>query len=79
MYHACFHYSLLPMPASRQQPARESTCTADRCPNPRITPSMAAPQEKDDDGRPDAALAQEAWANYRARNDSVIVDNFQGL
>lgn len=36
-------------------------------------------QEKDDDGRPDGDLAQDAWTNYRARNDSVIVDNFQGL
>lgn len=36
-------------------------------------------EEKDSDGRPDAELAAEAWENYRARNDSVVVDNFQGL
>lgn len=24
-------------------------------------------------------VAQEAWHNYRARNDSVVVDHFQGL
>ena len=36
-------------------------------------------EEKDDDGRPDTELAAEAWDNYRARNDSVIVDHFQGL
>jgi ubiquitin C-terminal hydrolase len=28
-------------------------------------------------GRPDKALAAEAWANYRKRNDSVIVDHCQ--
>ncbi len=37
------------------------------------------PQEKDADGRPDEVVAQEAWDNYRARNDSVVVDHFQGL
>lgn len=36
-------------------------------------------EEKDSDGRPDEEVALEAWDNYRARNDSVIVDNFQGL
>ncbi|KAK9816595.1 hypothetical protein WJX72_002470 [[Myrmecia] bisecta] len=36
-------------------------------------------EEKDVEGRPDKEVAQEAWDNYRARNDSVIVDNFQGL
>lgn len=36
-------------------------------------------EEKDDDRRPDSELAAEAWDNYRARNDSVIVDHFQGL
>ena len=30
-------------------------------------------------GRPDGIVAAEAWQNYRARNDSFIVDNFQGL
>lgn len=24
-------------------------------------------------------VAQEAWQSYRARNDSVVVDHFQGL
>jgi hypothetical protein len=33
--------------------------------------------EPDPAGRPDKALAAEAWANYRRRNDSVIVDHFQ--
>lgn len=36
-------------------------------------------EEKDADGRPDEEVAAEAWENYRARNDSVIVDTFQGL
>ena len=36
-------------------------------------------EEKDSDGRPDDEVAAEAWENYRARNDSVIVDHFQGL
>lgn len=36
-------------------------------------------EEKDADGRPDEEVAAEAWANYRARNDSVVVDKFQGL
>ncbi|KAK9826555.1 hypothetical protein WJX74_002546 [Apatococcus lobatus] len=35
--------------------------------------------EGDDDGRPDAAMAAQAWDNYRRRNDSVMVDHFQGL
>jgi ubiquitin C-terminal hydrolase len=34
-------------------------------------------EEKDSDSRPDAELAAEAWANYRARNDSLVVDHFQ--
>ena len=34
-------------------------------------------QEKDADGRPDEEVAQEAWQNYRKRNDSTIVDHFQ--
>lgn len=34
-------------------------------------------EEKDSEGRPDADLAAEAWANYRARNDSLVVDHFQ--
>ena len=28
--------------------------------------------------RPDAEVADEAWANHRARNDSKVVDTFQG-
>ncbi|KAL0051320.1 hypothetical protein WJX82_005625 [Trebouxia sp. C0006] len=36
-------------------------------------------EEKDADGRPDEEVAQEAWQNYRKRNDSTIVDHFQGL
>jgi ubiquitin C-terminal hydrolase len=36
-------------------------------------------EEKDSDGRPDEEVALEAWENYRARNDSVVVDTFQGL
>lgn len=34
---------------------------------------------KDANGRPDAVVAKEAWANHRLRNDSVIVDTFHGL
>lgn len=34
-------------------------------------------QEKDADGRPDEVVADEAWQNYRKRNDSSIVDHFQ--
>ena len=36
-----------------------------------------AVQEKDADGRPDEEVANEAWQNYRKRNDSTIVDHFQ--
>ncbi|KAL3142431.1 hypothetical protein ABBQ38_002762 [Trebouxia sp. C0009 RCD-2024] len=36
-------------------------------------------EEKDADGRPDEEVANEAWQNYRKRNDSTIVDHFQGL
>ena len=36
-------------------------------------------EERDADGRPDEEVALEAWENYRARNDSVVVDTFQGL
>lgn len=36
-------------------------------------------EEKDSDDRPDKEVAAEAWENYKARNDSVIVDHFQGL
>jgi hypothetical protein len=34
-------------------------------------------QESESEGRPDTELAAEAWANYRRRNDSHIVDHFQ--
>lgn len=33
--------------------------------------------EAEDHGRSDADMAAEAWANYRRRNDSVIVDHLQ--
>lgn len=36
-------------------------------------------EEKDSDDRPDEEVAAEAWDSYKARNDSVIVDHFQGL
>jgi ubiquitin carboxyl-terminal hydrolase 4/11/15 len=29
--------------------------------------------------RPDAVVAAESWANYKKRNDSVIIDTFHGL
>ncbi|GFR84324.1 ubiquitin carboxyl-terminal hydrolase 19 [Elysia marginata] len=32
----------------------------------------------DSDGRPDRVVAEEAWAQYKLRNDSVVVDLFQG-
>lgn len=34
-------------------------------------------EEKDAAGQPDEQVADETWANYRARNDSVMVDHFQ--
>ena len=33
---------------------------------------------KDADGRPDEEVADEAWDYHKARNNSVIVDLFQG-
>ncbi|GLC55869.1 hypothetical protein PLESTB_001037900 [Pleodorina starrii] len=36
-------------------------------------------EEKDQPGRADEEVAAEAWSNYRARNDSLVVDHFQGL
>lgn len=36
-------------------------------------------QDKDAADRSDAELAAEAWSNHLARNDSQIVDHFQGL
>ncbi|KAL5700248.1 ubiquitinyl hydrolase 1 [Ranunculus cassubicifolius] len=35
-------------------------------------------KSKDADGRPDEEVADEYWANYLARNDSIIVDVCQG-
>ena len=34
-------------------------------------------QESEADGRTDEQMAAEAWANYRRRNDSVVVDHLQ--
>jgi len=42
-----------------------------------VFPLCVLVQEKDADGRPDEEVAQEAWQNYRKRNDSTIVDHFQ--
>ena len=42
-----------------------------------VFPLCLPVQEKDADGRPDEEVAQEAWQNYRKRNDSTIVDHFQ--
>lgn len=33
---------------------------------------------KDSDGRPDEDVAKETWDGYMARNDSIVVDYFQG-
>lgn len=33
---------------------------------------------KDADGRPDGEVAEEYWRNHLARNDSIVVDSFQG-
>ncbi|XP_006661646.1 ubiquitin carboxyl-terminal hydrolase 9-like isoform X2 [Oryza brachyantha] len=35
-------------------------------------------EAKDADGRPDEELAEECWNYHKARNDSIIVDKFQG-
>jgi ubiquitin carboxyl-terminal hydrolase 4/11/15 len=55
---------------------RRTSCpnTAASCPNTHDLLEML--QEKDSKGRPDAEVAAEAWANYRARNDSALVDTF---
>ncbi|KAK3768270.1 hypothetical protein RRG08_031063 [Elysia crispata] len=34
---------------------------------------------KDSGGRPDKVVAEEAWENYKKRNDSIIVDTFHAL
>ncbi|VDN97918.1 unnamed protein product [Rodentolepis nana] len=36
-------------------------------------------EDKDADGRPDEEVANEAWSNFKRRNDSIIVDLFYGL
>lgn len=50
-------------------------------PPPSLPPTHIHPlppcQERDNAGRPDSEVAAEAWSNYRARNDSVVVDHFQ--
>jgi ubiquitin carboxyl-terminal hydrolase 4/11/15 len=33
----------------------------------------------EDDQRPEDVIAEETWAYHKARNDSIIVDNFQGM
>ncbi len=35
-------------------------------------------EDKDSDGRPDDVVADEAWMAYKMRNNSFIVDLFQG-
>ncbi|CAM0957127.1 unnamed protein product [Alopecurus aequalis] len=35
-------------------------------------------EAKDVDDRPDEEFAEECWNNHKARNDSIIVDKFQG-
>lgn len=35
-------------------------------------------EEKEDDCRPEEVIADEQWRYYCSRNDSIIVDNFQG-
>ncbi|KAL7752591.1 hypothetical protein RI367_002125 [Sorochytrium milnesiophthora] len=35
-------------------------------------------ETRDYDGRPDEVIAEEQWAGHKARNDSIIVDLFQG-
>lgn len=33
---------------------------------------------QESEGRPDEQVAEEFWENHRARNDSVVLDKFQG-
>lgn len=40
--------------------------------------SKPATQAVDSNGRPDAIVAQESWERHQLRNQSVIVDKFQG-
>ncbi len=35
-------------------------------------------ERKESDGRPDQIVAEEAWERHKKRNDSIIVDLFQG-
>lgn len=35
-------------------------------------------EEVEGAGRPDHVVAEEAWQRYKSRNDSIIVDLFQG-
>ncbi|CAD5218340.1 unnamed protein product [Bursaphelenchus okinawaensis] len=35
-------------------------------------------EERESDGRPDEVVAEEAWSDYKKRNDSVIVDLMHG-
>ncbi len=52
-------------------------CRRDGTPPPSSYGTYMILQEKDQPGRSDDELAAEAWANYRARNDSLVVDHFQ--
>lgn len=45
----------------------------------RITNKPYIEVKTDVDRRPDHIVAQEAWQNYKKRNDSIIVDTFHGL
>lgn len=35
-------------------------------------------EQKDSDGRPDPIVAQEFWANFKARENSIFIDLFYG-
>jgi hypothetical protein len=70
-------------PVTRVTPCRPSliyanldTCAFSTTATPR---PPSTPQEPDSEGVPDEQLATTAWTNYRQRNDSHIVDHFQGL
>lgn len=56
------------------------SCSSAHHPLSAVCPCAAAAalaQEPDSEGVRDEQLAALAWANYRARNDSHIVDHFQ--
>lgn len=86
---ACRSAPTVPLPQSKDQHGRPyDTGSPANCAGvpirpyrplqyPHRTPTVPQPQEKDQPGRPDDELAAEAWANYRARNDSLVVDHFQ--